>query len=197
MGDDFEVYHRVLVKLCSYKSSNLVVSSHSEFIMPSRLNEQQRQVIVYLKTKGLSLRAISQEVGCSPNAVKGVFERFESTGTTDELGGRGRKRKSTARDERSLVRLCLSNRKKSSVELTREWKETSGVDVDASTVRRRLIANGLKSYRPRKKPLITEKQRLKRLAWAKEHKSWSVEQWSRVIFSDESTFTLNQHSGNS
>jgi transposase len=38
------------------------------------------------------------------------------------------------------------------------------------------------------KPLLTKKMKAKRLAFAKKYRSWTEEEWSRVMFSDESTF---------
>jgi hypothetical protein len=37
----------------------------------------------------------------------------------------------------------------------------------------------------KKKPLLTEKHKKARLAWAKKHQCWTVHGWRRVIFSDE------------
>ena len=42
---------------------------------------------------------------------------------------------------------------------------------------------------------MTEVQRRKRLKWAHEHKSWTQDQWNRVLFSDESNFSIRNHSG--
>ncbi len=36
------------------------------------------------------------------------------------------------------------------------------------------------------KPLLKQKHRQKHLTWAKEKKNWTVAQWSKVLFSDES-----------
>jgi arsenate reductase-like glutaredoxin family protein len=41
-----------------------------------------------------------------------------------------------------------------------------------------------------KKPLLTDKMRKKRLAFAKKYISWTEKDWSRIMFSDESTFRL-------
>ena len=49
---------------------------------------------------------------------------------------------------------------------------------------------GLNRYVVSNKPLISERNRKLRLKFAKKHLSWSFEQWSRVLFSDESPFTL-------
>lgn len=41
-----------------------------------------------------------------------------------------------------------------------------------------------------KKPFISEKNRLARVAWAKKHKDWTLEQWEKVFWSDESPYCL-------
>jgi transposase len=38
------------------------------------------------------------------------------------------------------------------------------------------------------KPLLTKKMKAKRLAFAKKHRNWTEEDWSKVMYSDESTF---------
>ncbi len=41
------------------------------------------------------------------------------------------------------------------------------------------------------KPLLKQKHRQKHLTWAKEKKKWTVAQWSKVLFSDESKFCIS------
>ncbi len=41
------------------------------------------------------------------------------------------------------------------------------------------------------KPLLKQKHRQKHLTWATEKKNWTVAQWSKVLFSDESTFCIS------
>ena len=108
----------------------------------------------------------------------------------------GRKRKLVTRCDRTLIKISLRNRKLTSKELSRELKESSGVELSAPTVRRRLLENGLRGCKARKKPLLTEKQRKHRLEWARSHVKWPVKKWRKVLFSDESTFTLNNQAGN-
>ncbi len=40
------------------------------------------------------------------------------------------------------------------------------------------------------KPLLNNRQRQKRLAWAKDKKDWTAAEWSKVMFSDESNFAF-------
>ena len=100
------------------------------------------------------------------------------------------------RSDRTLVRISLGNRRLNSKELVRELKKSSGVELSAPTVRRRLLENGLRGCKARKKTLLTEKQRKRRLDWALSHVKWPIEKWRKVLFSDESTFTVNNHAGN-
>ncbi len=41
------------------------------------------------------------------------------------------------------------------------------------------------------KPLLKQKQCQKYFTWAKEKKNWTVAQWSKVLFSDESKFCIS------
>jgi len=59
-----------------------------------------------------------------------------------------------------------------------------------TTVQRRLRDYGLKGCIAAKKPLLRKQNKVKRLQWAKEHKDWSINQWYKVLFSDESKFEI-------
>ena len=57
-------------------------------------------------------------------------------------------------------------------------------------MRRRLDKAGLYGRVARKKPLLTDHHKKVHLAWAKERKNWTSEDWNRVVWSDESKFNL-------
>ena len=115
----------------------------------------------------------------------------------EERPGRGRRMKSTIQQDRALIRFSLSNRHLTSSDLCQEWYQSTGVEVSTSTIRKSLLRNGLRGCKAKKKPKVSEKQRKARIAWAKEHLNWTSEDWDKVIFSDESTFTIQNHAGNS
>ena len=48
----------------------------------------------------------------------------------------------------------------------------------------------MKARRPRKKPFLTKNHVESRLAWAKKYQDWTVVQWERVLFSDESNIEI-------
>lgn len=160
------------------------------------LSTEQKSVITFLHKEGHSYREIANKVGCSVKGIYTTIKRFQETGSQNHRARSGRPRISTERADRSLVRISLSDRKLTSAHLRREWKESTGVEAARSTVRQRLLDSGLRGCKARKKPFVNEQQRRRRLAWAKAHQNWSIEEWQRVLFSDESTFTLNSHAGN-
>lgn len=91
-----------------------------------------------------------------------------------------------------MFNLCIRSRFSSSAELSSEVRERYGVTISASTVRRRLVAAGLRARRPRKKPVLSTKMRVARLNFAKQHQNWSINDWKRVIFTDESKINLKK-----
>jgi len=64
----------------------------------------------------------------------------------------------------------------------------TGSRIIRRTISRRLTDEfGLKSRKPVRKPRLTPAMKLKRLQFAKKYKDWTSQQWSRVLFSDETT----------
>ncbi|GFU24449.1 HTH_Tnp_Tc3_2 domain-containing protein [Trichonephila clavipes] len=59
------------------------------------------------------------------------------------------------------------------------------------TIRRRLTEVGLRSRRPLRRVPLTPHHRQCRLDFCRPRATWSVTDWRRVIFSDESRFSLS------
>ena len=68
-------------------------------------------------------------------------------------------------------------------------------NVSQSTVHRTLLYMGLRSHRPVAVPMMTPVHRQKRLQWARERRNWTLEQWKKVAWSDESRFLLDHMAG--
>ncbi len=88
-----------------------------------------------------------------------------------------RKRSRTNRENRSLMRIVKQNRFKNLGELHKEWTE-AGVKASRVTTHRRVKEFGYSC-------------RQRCLTWAKEKKNWTVAQWFKVLFSDESKFCIS------
>ncbi len=144
----------------------------------------QKTIIDTLHKEGKSQTFIAKEAGCSQSAVSKHVNR--------KLSGRKvwRKRCATNRENRSLMRIVKQNRFKNLGELHKEWTE-AGVKASRATTHRRVKEFGYSCRIPLVKPLLNHRQRQRRLTWAKEKKNWTVAQWSKVLFSDESKFCIS------
>ena len=123
-------------------------------------------MIVYPYNEEKSQRFIEEETGAFRKGVQGVPERWKGSGESECQPQSERKRKLS---ERTLLRLSLADQKLTPKELTRETKDSTGVKLSAPTVRKRLFKNALWGCKARKKPLLIEKQRKRRLEWAPSH----------------------------
>ncbi len=132
----------------------------------------QKTIIDTLHKEDKPQTFIAKEAGCSQSAVSKHVNR--------KLSGRkkcGRKRFTTNRENRSLMRIVKQNRFKNLGELHKEWTE-AGVKASRATTHRRVKEFGHSCHQ-------------RRLTWAKEKKNWTVAQWSKVLFSDESKFCIS------
>ena len=66
-----------------------------------------------------------------------------------------------------------------------------GVKKDA--IRNALAKEGFHRRLAIRKPPISETNRKIRLAWAEEHKDWTIEQWYRILWTDETWITGARH----
>ncbi len=131
----------------------------------------QKTIIDTINKEGKPQTFIAEEAGCSQNAV--------SKHVTRKLSERekcGRKRCTTNRENRSLMRIVKQNRLKNLGELHKEWTE-AGVKASRDTTHICVKEFGYSCHQ-------------RRLTWAKEEKKWTVAQWSKVLFSDDSKFRI-------
>ncbi len=75
-------------------------------------------------------------------------------------------------------------------EIHKEWT-AAAVSASRTTTHRCMQDMGFSCRIPCVKPLLNNRQRQKRLAWAKDKKDWTAAEWSKVMFSDESKFCIS------
>uniref|UniRef100_A0A9J7ZH27 Transposase Tc1-like domain-containing protein n=1 Tax=Cyprinus carpio carpio TaxID=630221 RepID=A0A9J7ZH27_CYPCA len=88
------------------------------------------------------------------------------------------------------MRIVKQNLFKNLSELHKEWTE-AGVTASRAITHRCVKEFGYSCRIPLVKPLLKHRQRQRCLTWAKEKKNWTVAQWSKVLFSDESKFCIS------
>ncbi|GFX45145.1 transposable element Tcb1 transposase [Trichonephila clavipes] len=97
-------------------------------------------------------------------------------------------------EERYLAATAKRNRRITASDLSRQLSSATGTTVSRHIVYRRLGHIGLYARKcVRCVPLTATHCRL-RLTWSREHALWTPQQWSCVMFSDESRFSLQSDS---
>jgi transposase-like protein len=159
-------------------------------------SQQDRAYIAISHSKGASVKGLAKEYGCEPKTIRAICQKWESTGDVKNEQGQGSKRKTTEREDRTIVKRFKVISKQSVAAFTRkEAPNFITKRVCAETVRNRLREVGLNGRVCRKKPFLRAANKEYRLQWAQDHLHWSVEDWSEVIWSDESPFHLWQQGG--
>ncbi len=146
----------------------------------------QKTTIDTLHKEGKTQKLIAKEAGCSQSSVSKHINR--------EAKGRkrcGRKKCTSNRDNRTLERIVKQNPFKNVGEIHKEWT-AGGVSASRTTTHRRIIRKTWVSAVAFLVPShLNNRQRQKRLAWAKDKKDWTAAEWSKVMFSDKSKFCIS------
>ncbi len=104
--------------------------------------------------------------------------------------GQGRKPKLNNRDLRSLRRHCIKNCHSSISDITTWAQDYFGKPLSSTTIRSYIHKCQLKLYCAKRKPYVNSVQKRRRLLWARRHLGWTITQWKRVLWSDESVFQV-------
>ena len=136
--------------------------------------------IITLLDSGLSLCQIGLQLGVSHLTVRRVRDKARLN-----KGQGGRPTKLTITDKRKLLRMVMSGKADTAVQLSQELKMSTDTTVSAETVRCTLKGAGMKAVVKKKKPQLLPRHIHQRLDFAKRHQYWTVDDWKRVIWSDE------------
>jgi len=161
------------------------------------LTEAQKGGIIAGQKLGHTNAEISRAVGCHRSTVSRFLASQASGAVPKKRTGRPKildtpKRKAL---KASITKNKDTRRQNLSQICEKFQKAHKDLVFSEKTIRRALAQEGIRSCQPRRKPLISATNKEKRLAWALERKSWTVEKWKKVIWSDESTFSQYRKSG--
>ena len=153
--------------------------------------EVRHQIIGLLKDQTKSNLAIAKLVGVSEKCVWTTRKNYREKNLIGECPKSGRPAKLTWRDQNVLYRMVRLHPSISYRSLAAEFNaRTENFSISSETVRKALKKRGIKAYLATRKPLLTKRHMQKRLKWCRKLRHWGVEEWSRVIFSDESNYEV-------
>ncbi|KAK4517142.1 uncharacterized protein ATC70_000472 [Mucor velutinosus] len=131
---------------------------------------------------GVSIRKIAEKLSLGKSTI-GRARMEHCPGLETSKGGRTRVLSEA--DKRYCVRKVTKERVLSVVKVTKILKKDFQMKVHPETVRRALRTAGLGAFEKEKKPLLSDANDKKRLAWCKQHKDWTVDDWKCVVWTEE------------
>ena len=123
-----------------------------------------------------------------------LLQRFNETQSVSGRRRSGRPR-TTMQQDNYIRNITLRNRQITARALQYQLKTATGVNISNQTVQNRLRAENLRSRCPAFRTTFTQRHRWARRDWCHQHIQWTRQQWSRVLFSDESRFNLHFNYG--
>lgn len=146
-------------------------------------DKQKSAAAALIETGQYSYSAIARKLGIGRDSVRRIAQKMEAKEDifVSKRENCGRKRKTSNRVDRKIVRVALEDRHAPIRKIANAIIE-SGVDISERTVRRRLKENQIVCRRPAKKPRLTPRMRQQRLVWARQHQGFTEFDWNRVSF---------------
>ncbi|GFV71931.1 transposable element Tcb2 transposase [Trichonephila clavipes] len=120
-----------------------------------------------------------------------IWNRFLETGSAGRRPGQGRRRATTPNEDRYLVLTARRHRNMNATLLQQHLRSATGTTVSTQTVRNRIHGVGLYARRPLVCVRLTSRRRRDRKEWATEHVNWRRNEWSNVLFYNESRFSVH------
>ena len=146
------------------------------------VSDAKRNDVISLLNSGHTVSEIARRVNVSQATVYRIGKMACSD--RGKLNG-GRPSKLTTADKRYCVHKITKDGLDNAVQVKKELRRNLHVNVSANTVRRALRDNGLGALPNVKKPEISDENAKDRLRWRKNRIDWTLEDWKRVIFTDE------------
>ncbi|GFX30331.1 transposable element Tcb2 transposase [Trichonephila clavipes] len=114
--------------------------------------------------EGRSVTSVAAEFGIAHSIVSRLWRQFQTTGTAIQRFSSGRPRGTTPADDRYIVLQARRNRRQTAKEIARHMTQATGRPIS------------------------------RRYLWCREHRIRRDNEWGRVLFTDESRFSLSSDS---
>ena len=111
---------------------------------------ENRGKLLALSQEGYTQREIAARVGCSEGSVSDMLKKQRLTGSVNDAQIPGRRRKTSEREDRIIVRKSKSNRFKTALEIKVEMQNEHALSVSVSTTKEGLGRLVLKGTSPEK-----------------------------------------------
>ncbi len=160
------------------------------------LSDFERGMVVGARRPGLSISKTADLLGFSCTTISSVYrECSQKEKISSERQLCGRKCLVDVRGQRRMARLVKDDRKTTVTQITTRYNQSMQNSNSERTTLRILKQMGYSSRRPHRVPLLSAKNKKRRLQFAQAHQNWTIEDCKNVAWSDESRFLLRHSDG--
>ena len=147
-----------------------------------KISTAQTQQVLALLDSGTSGAKISQELGLGLGTISCIHSQHHSN-LAKSSGGRPAKLSSANIDYARHI-ICMG-KVDNTVQMAKALQDVTNQFISAQTVHCQLKIKGMRPVVKRKRPLLKPHHRRARMEFAERHLEWTIEDWKRVIWSDE------------
>ena len=161
--------------------------------MESRLIPTPKKLkIIEARALGTSFRDIAENLQLSKSGVQRIWAKYQDSGDIkNHWNNSWRPKLYNQRTSRRVINTI----KHDPFKILSDVKRDLNLQFSRQTIHRILSKNGYRSYASRKKFQLYNYHKKQRVLWAKRYRNWSVEDWEKVVYGDESKFNVGFHDG--
>jgi transposase len=155
-----------------------------------QLDEDMRERIIGMHLAHTKPPEIALLLAIPLSTVYSLLRRFKNRGHAKVLPRSGRPHKLTQRNKKTIIFNVEKDRFASCAEIIANTK----LQVSTKTVAKVLHNAGFHSRTARSKPFLKPNHVISRLEWALQKSDWTMEEWKRIIWTDEASVEIGRDS---